>query len=54
LKYGLEIELENKLPQITGTLIYILANIVKEFSPKDRTISSEEFEKAEEILNMMI
>ncbi len=54
LKYGLEIELENKLPLIVGTIIYILANIVKEFSPKDRTISSEEFKKAEEILNMLI
>jgi len=54
LKYGLEIELENRLPEIAGTIIYILASIIKEFSPKDRTISAEEFEKGVEILNLMI
>ena len=54
LKYGLEEELEKKLPDLVGTLIYVMANITKEFSPKDRTISAEEMEKAERILNLMI
>ena len=54
LKYGLEEELEKKLPDLVGTLIYVMANITKEFSQKDRTISSEEMEKAERILNLMI
>ncbi len=54
LKYGLEEELEKKLPDLVGTLIYVMANITKEFSPKDRTISAEEMEKAERVLNLMI
>ncbi len=54
LKYGLEEELEKKLPDLVGTLIFVMANITKEFSPKDRTISAEEMEKAERILNLMI
>ncbi len=54
LKYGLEEELEKKLPDLVGTLIYVMANITKEFSPKDRTISAEEMEKAERILDLMI
>ncbi len=54
LKYGLEEELEKKLPDLVGTLIFVMANITKEFSPKDRTISAEEMEKAERVLNLMI
>ncbi len=54
LKYSLEEELEKKLPDLVGTLIYVMANITKEFSPKDRTISAEEMEKAERILDLMI
>jgi len=54
LKYGLEEELEKKLPELVGTLIYIMANITKEFSDKDKTVSAEEMEKAETILNLMI
>ncbi len=54
LKYALEEELEKKLPDLVGTLIYILANITKEFSPKDKTISIDEMEKAETILNLVI
>lgn len=53
LKYELEIDLEKKLPEIAGTLIYILAMITKEFS-KDKNVSSEDMEKAERILNLMI
>ena len=54
LKYALEEELEKKLPDLTGTLIYIMANITKEFSPKDKIISKEDMERAETILNLMI
>ncbi len=54
LKYGLEEELEKKLPDLVGTLIYVMANITKEFSTKDRAISKEDMEKAETILNLMI
>ncbi len=54
LRYSLEIELEKKLPELAGTIIYILAMITKEFSPKDKVVSKEDFEKAEKILNLMI
>jgi len=54
LKYGLEEELEKKLPDLVGTLIYVMANITKEFSTKDKTVSAEDMEKAENILNLMI
>jgi len=54
LKYALEIELERKLPEIVGTLIYVLAMITKEFSPHDRTVSSDDMKKAEHIFDLMI
>ncbi len=54
LKYGLEEELEKKLPDLVGTLLYVMANITKEFSPRDKTISAKEMERAENILNLMI
>ena len=54
LKYALEAELERRLPDIVGTLIYVMANIMKEFSTKDKSVSSEDMEKAETILNLMI
>ena len=54
LKYALETELEKRLPEIAGTIIYVLAMITKEFSPKDKTVSSEDFKKAEKILDMTI
>ncbi|NPA53100.1 MAG: DUF1931 family protein [Aquificae bacterium] len=52
LKYPLEVELEKKLPEIVGTLIYILANLIKEVSPESRKPSSEDIEKAGKILDL--
>lgn len=54
LRYDLEVELEQKLPLIAGTLLYILALIAKEFSPKDKYLSSEDLKKVTDILNLMI
>ncbi len=54
LRYALEVELEKKLPVIAGTIIYILAKICKEFSLKDKSVSAEDFKRAEDILNLMI
>ncbi|RMA97615.1 DUF1931 family protein [Hydrogenothermus marinus] len=53
LKYELEVELEKKLPEIAGTLIYILAMILKEIS-QDRKVSAEDLEKAKTIYNLTI
>ena len=54
LRYDLEVELEQKLPLIAGTLLYILALIAKEFSPKDKSLSSEDLKRVTDILNLMI
>ncbi|NPA52717.1 MAG: DUF1931 family protein [Aquificae bacterium] len=52
LKYPLEIELENKLPEIVGALLFIVANLIKEISPGTRKPSEEDIEKARHILNL--
>jgi len=52
LKYPLEAELEKRLPEIVGTLIYILAKLIKEISPEGRKPSSEDIKKAGEILDL--
>ncbi|NPA58338.1 MAG: DUF1931 family protein [Aquificae bacterium] len=52
LKYPLEAELEKKLPEIVGTLIYILANLIKEVAPASRKPSSEDIERAGKILDL--
>jgi hypothetical protein len=54
LKYELEVELEKRLPEIVGTLIYVLANITKEFSPNDKTVSEDELKRAFRILDLTI
>lgn len=52
--YTLEAELEGKLTEIVGTLIYILANIAKEFSSDDNVVSEDELKSAIRILNLTI
>ena len=52
LKYPLEAELEKKLPEIVGTLIYIVAKLIKELSPDTRKPSSEDIEKAKKVLDL--
>ncbi len=52
LKYPLEIQLENKLPEIVGALLYIIANLIKEISPGTRKPSEEDIEKARQVLNL--
>ncbi len=54
LKYGMEVALEKRLPEIVGTLIYILAKIVKEFSPRDNTVSEDELKRAFRVLDMLV
>ena len=54
LRYDLEVELEQKLPLIAGTLLYILALVAKEFSPKDKSLSSDDLKRVTDILNLMI
>ncbi len=52
--FSLEIELEKKLTDIVGTLVYIMANITKEFSKEDNVVSFDDQERAKAILDLMI
>ncbi len=52
--FSLEIELEKKLTDIVGTLVYIMANITKEFSKEDNVVSFEDHNRAKTILDLMI
>ncbi len=52
--YALEVELEEKLTEIVGTLLYIFAKIARTLSRDDRVVSAEEFEEAKELINLMI
>ncbi|WP_456401684.1 DUF1931 family protein [Hydrogenimonas sp.] len=53
LKYGLELELERKLPEIAGTLIYILAKVTGEIS-SGGVVSHDEIKRALRILDLTI
>ncbi len=52
LKYPLEAELEQKLPEIVGTLLYIIARILKEVDENCRQPSMEDIERAGKILDL--
>ncbi len=52
--YTLEVELENRLTLVVGTLIYILAQICKELSPDDHVVSEKELKHAIHILDLTI
>ncbi|WP_353661553.1 DUF1931 family protein [Hydrogenimonas sp. SS33] len=54
LKREMEVELEKKLPEIVGTLIYVLANITREFSPRENAVSEEELHRAFRVLDLTI
>ncbi|BBG66852.1 hypothetical protein NNO_2149 [Hydrogenimonas sp.] len=54
LKYELEVALEKRLPEIAGTLIYILAKITKEFSPGDNLVSEDELKRAFRVLDLTV
>jgi hypothetical protein len=54
LKREMETELEKRLPEIVGTLICVLANIAREFSPGDNVVSEEELRRALRVLDMTI
>lgn len=53
-KYTVEDAVEEKLTEIVGTLIYILAKTTKEFSKDDSVVSEDEHKAAARILDLMI
>ncbi len=48
---ALEIELENRLPEIAGGLLLTMANIMKEVKHDDRTVDHEMIERAKKVLD---
>lgn len=52
--YTLEVELESRVTEIVGTLVYIMAQIAKEFSTDDNVVSEKELKRVEDILNLTI
>ncbi len=54
LKFGMETALEKRLPEIVGTLIYILARVVKEFSPKESSVAEDELKRAFKVLDLLV
>ncbi len=52
LKFPLEAELEKKLPEITGTLLFILARIIKNVDSSCKQPDVEDIERAGRILDL--
>ena len=51
---SLEVELENKLPEISGALLLTLAKVMKAIDPADRVVDHELINKAHEVLNITL
>jgi len=54
LKYPLSADLEAKLPEVTGALLYVLAKIIKIVDGNDRAVDHESINKAKEILDLTL
>ena len=54
LKYPLSADLEAKLPEVTGALLYILAKIIKIVDGNDRAVDHESINKAKEIMDLTL
>ncbi len=51
---ALEVELENRLPEITGGILLTMAKIMKAVDHKDRTVDHELIKKAEAVLDLTL
>jgi len=49
---ALEVELENRLPEIAGALLLTLAKTMKAIDPSDRAVDHELINKAHQVLNI--
>jgi len=54
LKYPLSAELEEKLPVLTGTLLLVLAKIMKEVDPEDRALDHATIERTKTIMDLVL
>ncbi len=53
LKYALSPEAEAKLPEITGTMLVVMAKVIKHID-ESRTVNAKSIEKAKEILDLTL
>ncbi len=54
LKYPLSADLEAKLPEVTGALLYVLAKIIKIVDGNDRAVDHKSINKAKEIMDLTL
>jgi hypothetical protein len=54
LKYTLSPEVEAKLPEITGTMLVIMAKVIKHLDLENRTVNTKLIEKSKEILDLTL
>ena len=54
LKYPYSAELEEKLPEITGALIVVMARMMKEVDDNDRALDHKTIEKTKKIMDLTL
>ncbi len=54
LKYPLSADLEAKLPEVTGALLYVLAKIIKIVDGNDRAVDHKSINKAKSIMDLTL
>jgi len=54
LKYALSPEVEAKLPEITGTMLVIMAKVMKHVKEESRAVNAELIKKSKEILDLTL
>jgi len=54
LKYPYSAELEEKLPEVTGALIVVMARIMKEVDDNDRALDHKTIEKTKKIMDLTL
>jgi len=54
LKYPLVADLENKILEITGAILIVLAKVMKEIDTESRAVSQELIDKSSKILDLTL
>jgi len=54
LKYELSPEVEAKLPEITGTMLVIMAKVMRHLDDEPRTVNEKLIEKSKQILDLTL
>lgn len=54
LKYPLEVEVENKLPEYVGALLVVFARVMKSLDEENRTVSHELIEKTKKVMDLTL